>query len=669
MTANLHTGSDNAGRSHRIILACVSLAVFVVTLLVYIAGLSDQFILDDAHNLSPIARYPELPLLERLWLYIGEQIAGPTGRPVAAVSFFLNGTDWPADATAYKFTNIVIHLCSGAAIIVLSNLLLIALDKTSATQRHFLALAIGAIWLLHPIHVSTTLYVVQRMTQLYTLFLLCATGLYVHLRIQIHSALQRNETISARLWLGLWLGCGALAGLAIGSKETAIIFPFLIVALDITVLAHLRWPHSRTKHAWRCCAIVLPLMALVFFTIKSWPDNQMRFVMQNFDLAERLMTQPRVLLDYVYKILIPRLNGLGLFHDDFAVSRSLFDPMSTIIAIGVIASALGLAVAFRKQYPVLAFGVLWFLGAHALEAGVLSIELYFEHRNYLPSFGLLFAVSVTLGQLLVRSRFLLIVTPAAVLLFLGALSVQNALSWTNPVRQAAIWASEHPDSFRARLQFAHLLRRAGSPKQGVKALDPSTFSKPDALYFISQAAVACLGKQQPDSSWATSAVAHVNPDRVWRWLPNQVEQIAFADQQGHCDTNEDDLIRVLDAHAELPVYARHRYTHYELHAVKQRILSGQERLKEAMGSAKLMIEIIPKPKAFLAKARLHTRMGELDNATETLRAGLARIEEMGTARASNLKPDFELELANITTIKKAIEEHHADNQRPERTDP
>ena len=42
-----------------------------------------------------------------------------------------------------------------------------------------------------------------------------------------------------------------------------------------------------------------------------------------------------------------------------------------------------------------AFAVLFFLAGHILESSIFPLELIFEHRNYLPSFGPWFALGVS----------------------------------------------------------------------------------------------------------------------------------------------------------------------------------------------------------------------------------------------------------------------------------
>src|SRR5690606_28428671 len=112
---------------------------------------------------------------------------------------------------------------------------------------------------------------------------------------------------------------------------------------------------------------------------------------RNFGMAERVLSEARAICDYLFRILLPSLRGGGIYHDDFAVSRGLADPWTTAPALLVVAMLVGIAVWRRRRWPVFAFAILWFFAGHLLESTVFPLELYFEHRNYVPMIGILFA--------------------------------------------------------------------------------------------------------------------------------------------------------------------------------------------------------------------------------------------------------------------------------------
>src|SRR5690606_24439350 len=113
----------------------------------------------------------------------------------------------------------------------------------------------------------------------------------------------------------------------------------------------------------------------------------------DFSLPERLLSESRILVEYLYKIVLPSLRGGGIYHDDFVVSRGWLTPWTTAPAVAFVLGLVVIGIASRRRWPVLSFALLWFFAGHALESTALPLELYFEHRNYLPVFGILFALA------------------------------------------------------------------------------------------------------------------------------------------------------------------------------------------------------------------------------------------------------------------------------------
>ena len=68
-------------------------------------------------------------------------------------------------------------------------------------------------------------------------------------------------------------------------------------------------------------------------------------------------------------------------------------PIGTLPAILAIVGISALAWRLRGRSPTLFAGWYFFLAAHSVEAGFLPLEMYYEHRNYLPSFGIILALA------------------------------------------------------------------------------------------------------------------------------------------------------------------------------------------------------------------------------------------------------------------------------------
>src|SRR3546814_2498510 len=100
-------------------------------------------------------------------------------------SFLANAQDWPADPRPFKATNLLIHLLNTLLVFVLARQLL---GLAKCDKPLIAATLCAALWALHPMQVSTVLYVVQRMTELAALFSLLGLICYVHGRSEEHTS-------------------------------------------------------------------------------------------------------------------------------------------------------------------------------------------------------------------------------------------------------------------------------------------------------------------------------------------------------------------------------------------------------------------------------------------------------------------------------------------------
>ena len=108
--------------------------------------------------------------------------AGPLSRPLTMVSFALQHVlDDGFSARSLKLGNIAIHLTIGVVLFFLFRALLAEWVSQGRLQSPvgWVAAVAAGLWLLHPLHVSTVLYAVQRMAQLSTLFVVL--GLFLSL--------------------------------------------------------------------------------------------------------------------------------------------------------------------------------------------------------------------------------------------------------------------------------------------------------------------------------------------------------------------------------------------------------------------------------------------------------------------------------------------------------
>jgi len=161
----------------------LALGTLAVTL-VYGPGLAGGFFLDDLQQLIYNAHFQDLTFnFQSIKRAVFTSESGPLGRPVAMASFVANALTTGMQPFYFKLGNLLIHLLNGLLVFLIARRVFARIDRATSPvatlQPQQLAALVAVAWLLHPIHVSTVLYVVQRMTLLASLFSFAAIFCYL----------------------------------------------------------------------------------------------------------------------------------------------------------------------------------------------------------------------------------------------------------------------------------------------------------------------------------------------------------------------------------------------------------------------------------------------------------------------------------------------------------
>ncbi len=432
--------------------------LIIATYFIYLPGTHGIFLLDDIPNLSPMGKYPELSFWDNFWLFLLEGFSGPTGRPVSLASFYLHDSIWPTNASGFIKTNILIHLLNGVLVFWFSLKLSKLLNLSNPAQMGFVFIA-STFWLLHPMQSTTVLYVIQRMTELSATFMLIGLIFYLYGR----EKLSNNPTAG---FLTLFFGVGLSLLLSILSKENGILLVAYILVIEYFLLRPLTIKPPKYFLYWLIPAVILPfILLIVYLGIKTNPDS---YALRNFSLIERLLTEPRILFDYLHHIFLPNVGGMTLYHDDYTISKNLLSPWTTIPSVlGIIILVLA-SFLLRLKAPFIAFAIAWFFMGHILESTVLPLELYFEHRNYLPILGIGIAIAWYAIKYLQSKKLAVLILVGGIFSFNSFMVLQNATLWGKPLELITNWYINHPDSERARQSYLLGMKLHGLPPNLLK---------------------------------------------------------------------------------------------------------------------------------------------------------------------------------------------------------
>ncbi|MDR3553539.1 MAG: hypothetical protein P4L55_02165 [Syntrophobacteraceae bacterium] len=260
----------------------------------------------------------------------------------------------------------------------------------------YLSLCVAAIWALSPVQTSAVTYLVQRMASMQALFFTLSAACFIKARL-----LSKKKRRTAPVFYFLCALNGLCAGL---SKENSATLPVVLAVIDIWFFDSAwikKGLDSLRKTGWklRVFASVALLSSFGFAFSTSLIRIFSRYSTRDFTLMQRLLTEARVVVWYMSLLLWPAPSRLSMQHDP-RLSTSLFSPLTTLPAILFIAALVFLAVRFRKKFPVITFGIIWFFLNLVIESTIIPLELVFEHRLYLPSVGFYLAVVPLLALLL-----------------------------------------------------------------------------------------------------------------------------------------------------------------------------------------------------------------------------------------------------------------------------
>jgi len=368
------------------------LSISCIALFFYISAASGPFLHDDFANLMPLEQVNQNDSFQSALRFIFGNTSGRLGRPISMVSFYLNASGWPNNPFFFKLTNIIIHFATAASIFLFLKLLIPHIDRR-VTRRNtlFLAITTALFWLVHPLHVSTTLYVIQRMTQLSTIFTLISLITYLKYKKQLETSTRVSPFIIPSILITLTISLGVF------SKENAVlVFP------SILLISYFSKPQKPSKlyNYWLFLFAMLPAFICIIYVFST--EWEQLYLTRQFTFLERLLTESRVLVHYLKQIVIPNYISMSIFHDDFILSESITSPITTLWSLMFLTTLI--ALLFSKINQIYKFSIIWFITWHLLESTVVPLEIYYEHRNYLASIGPILAVSKLLTDLVNKDK-------------------------------------------------------------------------------------------------------------------------------------------------------------------------------------------------------------------------------------------------------------------------
>jgi tetratricopeptide (TPR) repeat protein len=474
------------------------LIIPVVAILIYSNTFHSSFHFDD---LIMIVKNRIVQNLWNLW--------PPSGtRYIGLLSFALNYQLGGLNVLGYHMVNLAIHIANGLMVLWL----VLLTFKTpimkgrgqTLQQMNFIALFSALIFISHPIQTQAVTYIVQRFTSLATLFYLLALVMYVKARLLVESPMVQGPKVEkmqrplASRFLPYYLLSIISTLLAMKTKEISFTLPFVMILYEFSFFN--TTPSSPTFTKMKRLSFLIPfLMALLIIPLslinieKPLGDiiGELRETTQETHEIPRisyLLTQSRVIMTYLRLLVLPLNQNLDY---DYPIYHSitLMVLLSSLFIVLLLSLAAYLFYKSRsgdRRLRLIAFGIFWFFITLSVESSIIPIkDIIVEHRLYLPSVGMVIALSSILWVASTRIRarysplFYNSLVFIAVVIPLGVGTYYRNFTWADEVTLWEDVVKKSPNKARAHLNLGLIYYGLGQLDQAIQRYTTAVTLQPD----------------------------------------------------------------------------------------------------------------------------------------------------------------------------------------------
>ncbi|WP_243041756.1 hypothetical protein [Dyella sedimenti] len=564
---------------------CALMLALFLAAIVYWPGLSGSFIFDDYPNI--VDNQAVQPVNASLPNLIRAALSSPSSdlkRPLSSLSFAANYLASGLNPYWMKITNLAIHFGNGILFFFLTRALLSAVTAPAAGQGQIserrqitTAALVAGCWMILPINLTGVLYIVQRMEALANLFIVAGLIVYLkgrQLMLSEPSAKPKHFLTSP----GFLLCAASLIGFtAVGvlAKETAVMLPLYAALTEWLLITKPRRSNKQQsvprKSDWRIiglfiCVLYIPLAVGLAWTLPQVLDP-MHWATRSFSLKTRLLSETRIVVDYLAWTILPTFKTLSFYHDDFQASQSLIAPWTTIASLAILIGLASSVLGIRRYLPLVAIGIAFFLGCQLPTATIIPLELVFEHRNYFASYGVMLAIvpymlGIPPGRLVkfhassdtdqnekeapqyveslpLARRSILI----CLILFWAANTWMTSQAWGDPLRLARELAMRAPNSPRAQYElgrtyiiYSHYDPTSPFTQYAYEALEKAA-TLPNSSILPEQALIfmnSRMGLAQKDAWW-DSLINKLSKHKPTVQDESSLGALTQCAREGHCE--------------------------------------------------------------------------------------------------------------------------------------
>ncbi len=392
--------------------------LFLFSIFLYFNSLGNGFIFDDLHTIPDNLYIKDPGYIHLFFKGFYTSVSDlPKGmlRPLLMITFVFNYMFSGLNPLGYHLVNILVHFLNGL-------LLYLVIRIFNKNTPFGLGLFLSLLFIAHPLNTEAVNYISCRSDLLVTFFVLSAIFCY-----------SRKNNLAA---LFLYI-------LALLTKESALVFLILAVSYDFIYRQTSKTkPITRNSIIFYSGLVILTCfywfwrMEAFHFGIKAITDNPLRSFWSN------ALLQSVISVFYLRLFIWPYPLNL---HHAFADYATVFNPI-VFFSLVFIFICFILIFVCRRKYPLLSFGISWYLICLSPKFYAVLHFPAMEHHSYLPSVGIYFVLGVILLKIYRKFKKLFIYFSVLTLGIFAILVWVRNYEWSDPVRFYEVAVKRSPNS-------------------------------------------------------------------------------------------------------------------------------------------------------------------------------------------------------------------------------
>jgi Flp pilus assembly protein TadD len=348
----MYSNANNTAYSARFapyIIAAAALAVYGFTL-------HYSFHLDDMPH---IVDNPAIKHLSNPAAYLGYFPSRAAVFATFALNYALDGMN----ATGYHIFNIFLHIACGILAWLFAKELLKGTDIPEET-----ALFAALYFTLHPLQTEAVTYIYQRLASMAALFYIGSAYFYLRSGREGSTSLYAVSLV--------------FAAAGYFSKENALTLPATLLALEFFIIGGDK--KSAVRRTAPYAVLWLPAIFALRHSATFVDIDKLKGPAPDITPLQYMAAQPGVILQYLRMSALPY--GQCLLH---AITPPSICSAGFLLPLTALVALISALAWYMRTNKVALFCLAWFCITLSVESGLVPLQdLMFEHRMYLPMFGL-----------------------------------------------------------------------------------------------------------------------------------------------------------------------------------------------------------------------------------------------------------------------------------------